>query len=496
MVGKHRQLGAQTELAGHEEHRKTKNGLRKHMDLGYDILIKILELVANWREPSCDDNDMDPTENSVLNKGSTRDQWRVLERQGTLTLHSCTLVCRAWNLPATRLLYARMVVSQNQLDVLLREVVPNRSVKCLEVGTRWSATMWSIGREVLELALCSDAERARRATLRARKAGWSSDDLAEQCKRVTFVKKTRARGIKHVELLSADWQHTIRMVDFGSPVVGLTHLYTRFISHLSCVKLPDLRDDHLTLLFPHTPNLTHLDISLSPNLTNTTLHTLALSCPKLTHLTAHSLPHLTDDGLASLAYAPNLSLQHINLRSTPYITDAGLCLLFRSHSRTLQSIHLGTPPPSSRSGPHTLPFITDRALRALTIPNLTVLGLAGCAISDEAISGVLRVCGKSLRKLNMNYTPITTNALEAIRAQCTKLCVLEIKVSPQLPRRHIHLSHLTNSDIQGCTRITDLNPLFSLLQQHRGIHLELSTDLRARVVEAGGALLASAGWGT
>ena len=209
-------------------------------------------------------------------------------------------------------------------------------------------------------------------------------------------------------------------------------------------------DDVLMVLVTHCPQLTHLDLSHHVLMTNTAMHAIAGGCPKLRRLDmtgmmrGESTP--ANDGLVAVVTSctelTELILHQCNA------DDATLHAIASSLPRLASLSVGGSMQQFSFEGLRQVALSCSRlrelnfhhneslddidfAALAVTIPNLTKLSLAGCAVGDAGVAAIVQHC-KRLTSLNLRICmEITDEAIRMI-GDLAKLETLDLHANVKL----------------------------------------------------------------
>ena len=143
----------------------------------------------------------------------------------------------------------------------------------------------------------------------------------------------------------------------------------------------------------------------------------ALSC--LEKLELELCRRLTNTGLKQILKLCGKTLISLNLRYCQ-IADEGLLQIFKVCGKTLRNLNLA------------ITHVTEESLVGYsgTLACLENLDLSSCPISDEGLLQIFKVCGKTLRNLNLAYTNVTGESLVGYSGTLACLENLDLRSCP------------------------------------------------------------------
>ena len=141
-------------------------------------------------------------------------------------------------------------------------------------------------------------------------------------------------------------------------------------------KLKMIQDDDILPLASWFNNLHYIELYICEKLTDKIVISIAENCPQLQYLLMPGCAKITDVGISQIALrCPRI--KHLDLRACSNISDESL-VLFAKHCKDLWHLNVGRVTESSR--------VTGRSVVEIAKNgNLNTLGLAGCAMTDDAL---------------------------------------------------------------------------------------------------------------
>ncbi|KAF9948692.1 Antagonist of MEN (Mitotic Exit Network), partial [Modicella reniformis] len=222
-----------------------------------------------------------------------------------------------------------------------------------------------------------------------------------------------------------------------------THAVKKIVLH----KLKEIEDNNIMLLTSWFHNLQILEFYICEKLTDKIIHAVAENCPHLQQLLMPGCARITDSGISQIAlHCPRM--KHLDLRACSSVSDDSLMLVAK-HCPELWHLNVGRVSSASR--------ITGRSIVEIAKnTNLNTLGLAGCAMTDEAVIDIARHSNSGLHRCAM----LTSASIRALMQLCPNMAVLEIK---------------------QCLLVTDMATLYRF--STRRVLVELCPELQRRLLE-------------
>ncbi|KAJ2956058.1 hypothetical protein NQZ79_g8039 [Umbelopsis isabellina] len=295
------------------------------------------------------------------------------------SLHACTLVCKDWYTCASRVLWQKVVFEDNQINHF------EKFEEFASVFASWKPPLHAIRRL---LPLC-DLGPFQKAQLK---------NSSDECD------------------LNND------VLTFHNPIVEATsrniERYHRILRHLSLRKVKDSSiNEPLLAVAKFAKALTHLDMYICDYLVDTTV--MAFITPNLTNISFAGCHQITDTSITMVAKTcPNLI--HLDLRACGSVSDASISQIAQSCSR-LRHLNVGRIREGKR-----ITFASVKLIAELT--DVSVLGLAGCELTDECIQVLAQARGNGLERLSVNNChKLTNRSIRHVLDHCQRLSVFEMK---------------------------------------------------------------------
>ncbi|KAI8096820.1 uncharacterized protein BX664DRAFT_377965 [Halteromyces radiatus] len=198
-------------------------------------------------------------------------------------------------------------------------------------------------------------------------------------------------------------------------------LYRQVLRSLTLRRLKD-KDVHFTLmqLAKHTKYVERLELYICDGIQDDAVMTLISHSGRyLTHVSLAGCCQVTDATVLKLARdVPQLT--HLDVRACGQISDISLIPLATGCPQ-LTHLNVGRVKESQR--------ITSQAIICIAQhTQVKVLGLAGCAIDDDAIIALAHYRRGALERISVNHCQqLTNHAIHALRDHCLNLLVFEMK---------------------------------------------------------------------
>ncbi|KAI8601600.1 hypothetical protein EDD21DRAFT_414763 [Dissophora ornata] len=239
-----------------------------------------------------------------------------------------------------------------------------------------------------------------------------------------------------------------------SPIAMQKRLYERASSVKKIVlhKLKLIEDKDILPLTTWFHNLQILEFYICEKLTDRIVVAVAENCPRLQQLLMPGCAKITDSGISQVAlHCPRM--KHLDLRACSNVSDESLFLVAK-HCPELWHLNVGRVSSATK--------VTGRSIVEIAKnTKLNTLGLAGCAMTDDAVIEIARYSRLGLHRISLNSCPMLTCAsIRALMQLCPNLAVLEIK---------------------QCLLITDMATLYRF--STRRVLVELCPELQKRLLE-------------
>ncbi|KAF8930946.1 Antagonist of MEN (Mitotic Exit Network) [Haplosporangium bisporale] len=241
-------------------------------------------------------------------------------------------------------------------------------------------------------------------------------------------------------------------------IVSPSAMQKRLYERASCVKkivlhkLKTLEDQDIMPLASWFHNLQVIEFYICEKLTDSIVVAIAENCPQLQNLLMPGCAKVTDVGIGKVALnCPRM--KHLDLRACSAVSDESLILVAKN-CKDLWHLNVGRVTASSKVTGASIVEIAKNT-------NLNTLGLAGCAMDDDAVIEIARYSRGGLHRISLNSCSMLTSAsVKALMQMCPNLAVLEIK---------------------QCHLVTDMATLYRFAS--RRVLVELCPVLQKRLVE-------------
>ncbi|KAF9360032.1 Antagonist of MEN (Mitotic Exit Network) [Mortierella sp. AD094] len=239
-----------------------------------------------------------------------------------------------------------------------------------------------------------------------------------------------------------------------APMVTQKRLHERgsAVKKIVLHKLKLIEDHDIMPLATWFHNLQILEFYICEKLTDKIVVAVAENCPQLQQLLMPGCAKVTDVGISQIALrCPRM--KHLDLRACSNVSDESLILVAR-HCPELWHLNVGRVSSASK--------VTGKSVVEIAKnTNLNTLGLAGCAMTDDAVIEIARYSRSGLHRISLNSCPMLTSAsIRALMQLCPNLAVLEIK---------------------QCLLVTDMATLYRF--STRRVLVELCPELQRRLLE-------------
>lgn len=196
------------------------------------------------------------------------------------------------------------------------------------------------------------------------------------------------------------------------------NVYRRSLRSLAVRRLKDKEHvSALEKLGTHMVHLEKLEVYICDPVSNATIEPFVRS--SLTELTLAGCAKVNDSLLLKVAdTCPHL--QHLDVRACSSVSDVSISAIARA-CPNLRHLNVG------RVRDHDL--ITSRSISLVArLTRVSVVGFAGCAITDDCMLLLARLRCHDLERVSINHCPRLTNrTLRAFMYYCNRLTVFEMK---------------------------------------------------------------------
>ncbi|KAF9114331.1 Antagonist of MEN (Mitotic Exit Network) [Mortierella sp. AM989] len=239
-----------------------------------------------------------------------------------------------------------------------------------------------------------------------------------------------------------------------APMVVQKRLHERgsAVKKIVLHKLKLIEDHDIMPLTSWFHNLQILEFYICEKLTDKIVIAIAENCPQLQQLLMPGCAKVTDAGISQVALrCPRM--KHLDLRACSNVSDESL-MLVAMYCPELWHLNVGRVSSASK--------VTGKSIVEIAKnTNLNTLGLAGCAMTDDAVIEIARYSRSGLHRISLNSCPMLTSvSIRALMQLCPNLAVLEIK---------------------QCLLVTDMATLYRF--STRRVLVELCPELQKRLLE-------------
>jgi hypothetical protein len=177
-------------------------------------------------------------------------------------------------------------------------------------------------------------------------------------------------------------------------------------------------NDPLRYVGHHAPCLNILDIYICDYVTNAALYPF-LEHGQLTYLSLAGCQRVTDDAILQVANTCPY-LEHLDLRACGHVTNTSISQIAL---RCPQLRHLNVGRVKDRQ------HITDHSIELIAKhTQVSVLGLAGCDISDVSLTLLAECRREGIERISINNCYRVSNlTVQAYARHCPRLSVFEMK---------------------------------------------------------------------
>ncbi|KAG0290956.1 Antagonist of MEN (Mitotic Exit Network) [Linnemannia gamsii] len=369
-------------------------------------------------------------------------------------IYCCLLVCKQWYLVAQKTLWREIrIKSPDKLTLFVNLLKRTDTVECLGIERNSQAVASSQQQQQQQKAGSGTTPVLLTATIttvsqqRPRRLNFLHKGQSGQLE-IAPASSTSALVIAPLQQQQSDEQSIMA----PSAMVKRLHERASAVKKIVLHKLKLIEDADVLPLTSWFHNLHIIEFYICERLTDRIVISIAENCPQLQQLLMPGCAKVTDQGIAQVAlHCPRM--RHLDLRACSNVSDESLILVAR-HCRDLWHLNVGRV---SAAGKVTGKSIVEIAKNTC----LNTLGLAGCAMTDEAVIEIARYSRSGLHRISLNSCPLLTSAsVRALMQLCPNLAVLEIK---------------------QCLLVTDMATLYRF--STRRVLVELCPELQKRLVD-------------
>jgi hypothetical protein len=251
-------------------------------------------------------------------------------------IHSCMLVCKQWYLVGQKILWRDIrFKNPTKMELFVDLLKRTETVECLGIENRKQ----------------QNQGRKKRGSIMARE----QQDAA-------------AAAVEHSIMSPMAMQRRIK---------ERADTVKKIVLH----KLKTIEDDDIMPLTCWFHNLQIIEFYICERLTDKIVIAVAENCPQLQQLLMPGCAKVTDSGISKVAlHCPRM--KHLDLRACSNVSDESL-LLVAKHCPDLWHLNVGRVSSATK--------VTGKSIVEIAKnTNLNTLGLAGCAMTDDAVIEIAR----------------------------------------------------------------------------------------------------------
>ncbi|KAF9126584.1 Antagonist of MEN (Mitotic Exit Network) [Mortierella sp. 14UC] len=361
-------------------------------------------------------------------------------------IYCCLLVCKQWYLVAQKTLWREIRVKNPEKLALFVDLLKRTD------------TVEYLGIERNSQAVAAQQQQQQQNVTPGAPVPVSATSTTmsqQRPRRLSFLLKAQS-GQQEVARVSQaqqrQQQEEEESIMAPSAVVKRFHDRASAVKKIVLHKLKFIEDVDVLPLTSCFHNLNIIEFYICEKLTDKIVISIAENCPQVQQLLMPGCAKVTDQGITQVAlHCPRM--RHLDLRACSNVSDESLILVAR-HCRDLWHLNVGRV---SAAGRVTGKSIVEIAKNT----SLNTLGLAGCAMTDDAVIEIARYSRSGLHRISLNSCPLLTSAsVRALMQLCPNLAVLEIK---------------------QCLLVTDMATLYRF--STRRVLVELCPELQKRLVD-------------
>ncbi|KAG9066117.1 Antagonist of MEN (Mitotic Exit Network) [Linnemannia hyalina] len=369
-------------------------------------------------------------------------------------IYSCLLVSKQWYLVAQKTLWREIrIKSPDKLALFVDLLKRTDTVECLGIE-RNSQAVTSSQQQQQQSATSKTTPVIATAT--------TTTITQQRPRRLSFLLKGQsgqqetapAIGAGALIVAPAQQRPPLDEESIMAPSAMVKRLHERAsaVKKIVLHKLKLIEDADVLPLTSWFHNLHIIEFYICEKLTDRIVISIAENCPQLQQLLMPGCAKVTDQGITQVALnCPRM--RHLDLRACSNVSDESLILVAR-HCRDLWHLNVGRVSAAGR--------VTGKSIVELAKNTaLNTLGLAGCAMTDDAVIEIARYSRSGLHRISLNSCPLlTSSSVRALMQLCPNLAVLEIK---------------------QCLLVTDMATLYRF--STRRVLVELCPELQKRLVD-------------
>lgn len=308
-------------------------------------------------------------------------------------IYSCLLVCKQWYLVAQKTLWREIrIKNPDKLTHFVDLLKRTDTVECLGIERNNQAVASSQQQQQQQNACSGTTPILATATI--------TTVTQQRPRRLSFLLKgqsgqpevapaTGTDALVIAPLQQQQQQFDERSIMAPSAMVKRLHERASAVKKIVLHKLKLIEDADVLPLTSWFHNLHIIEFYICERLTDRIVISIAENCPQLQQLLMPGCAKVTDQGITQVAlHCPRM--RHLDLRACSNVSDESLILVAR-HCRDLWHLNVGRV---SAAGRVTGKSIVEIAKNT----SLNTLGLAGCAMTDDAVVEIARYSRSGLHR--------------------------------------------------------------------------------------------------
>jgi hypothetical protein len=306
-------------------------------------------------------------------------------------IYTCLLVCKQWYLVAHKTLWREIrIKNPDKLTLFVDLLKRTDTVECLGIE-RNSQAVASSQQQQQQNPVSGITPVLATAT--------TTIVTQQRSRRLSFLLKGQsgqqeiAPGTSSSTLVIAPVQQQQQLDDQSimapSAMVKRLHERASAVKKIVLHKLKLIEDADVLPLTSWFHNLHIIEFYICEKLTDRIVISIAENCPQLQQLLMPGCAKVTDHGIAQVAlHCPRM--RHLDLRACSNVSDESLILVAR-HCRDLWHLNVGRVSAAGR--------VTGKSIIEIAKnTSLNTLGLAGCAMTDDAVIEIARYSRSGLHR--------------------------------------------------------------------------------------------------
>lgn len=409
-------------------------------------------------------------------------------------IYSCLLVCKQWYLVAQKTLWREIRIKDSDKLALFVDLLKRTdTVECLGIE-RNSQTVATSQHQQQQSVSSGDTPVIATATI--------TTITQQRPRRLSFLLKGQsgqqemapAIGAGALIVAPVQQQQPFDEESIMAPSAMVKRLHERAsaVKKIVLHKLKLIEDADVLPLTSWFHNLHIIEFYICEKLTDRIVISIAENCPQLQQLLMPGCAKVTDQGIAQVAlHCPRM--RHLDLRACSNVSDESLILVAR-HCRDLWHLNVGRV---SAAGRVTGKSIVEIAKNT----TLNTLGLAGCAMTDDAVIEIARYSRSGLHRyvvflfvcLLANMIHEVTHTHTQTQTSNSNFCLyffcfhsISLNSCPLLTSASVRAlmqlcPNLAVLEIKQCLLVTDMATLYRF--STRRVLVELCPELQKRLVD-------------